>query len=261
MIKLTSVLSGIETDNHLVLIPGGPGLSSLTIRDFDLLKRSFHLHYVDFPGTNGNPYLGKKNFDELSDLLLDKLKEIDGKIFCLGHSYGGLFAVDVAIQTACEGIVCVATPFSKRSCEGADGNYEKGMTEALIQAEKSWNEGADDQAFRGWLKVYEGLWFAPHSLEKGRRLMASDPVSAQFFLDNRGDINDKEPLLKAVSKWRGRKLFVAGEDDGLLSCEDLKEDAALGNFDFVSIKGANHFVMVDQLNAVANLIEEALIGK
>jgi pimeloyl-ACP methyl ester carboxylesterase len=255
MIKLTSVSSKVKTDNHLILIPGGPGLSSCTIRDFDILKNRFHLHYVDFPGTNGNPYLGKNSFDELSDMLLDEVKEIDGNLYFLGHSYGGLFAVDMAIQTACSGIICVATPFSKRSFDGASRNYNNNKTEALEERKKRWNESPNDQTFREWLEIYDGLYFAPHSIEKGRQLMKNDAVSAQFFLDNRSDGNGKESLLTAIAKWKGKKLFIAGENDGLLSVHDLRQDAAQGRFEFISIKNANHFVMVDQAEVTATLIE------
>ena len=253
MIKRTDVLSSIKTDKHLFLIPGGPGISSMSIRDLDLLKRSFHLHYVDFPGTNNNPYLGKKSFDELSDFLLDDLKKIDGQIFCLGHSYGGLFAADMAIQSACDAIICVATSFTQRSL-----NSGSITNEVLIHAKNTWIERPNDQTFRQWLEAYESFWFATHSRNKGKKLMTSDPVSAQFYIDNEEDILRNESLLKAVSKLKTRKALIAGEDDGTLSWEQLKADAALGNFEFISIQSASHFVMVDQPVIIANLVERIL---
>ena len=254
MIKRTDVLSSIKTDKHLILIPGGPGISSMSIRDLDLLKRSFHLHYVDFPGTNNNPYLGKKSFDELSDLLLDEIKRIDGQVFCLGHSYGGLFAMDMAIQSACDGIICMATSFTQRSL--SSGSM---ADEVLIHAKNIWIERPSDQTFRQWLEAYQGCWFASHSRNKGKKLMASDPVSAQFYIDNEDDIYKNESLLKVVSKLKTRKVLIAGEDDRTLSWEQLKADAALGNFEFISVQNASHFVMVDQPEIIARIVERVSI--
>jgi hypothetical protein len=65
MIKLTRVQSEKQNAPKL-FIAGGPGLSSNTLRDLDLLKRSFELVYVDIQGTNGSAYTGKKTFLEIA---------------------------------------------------------------------------------------------------------------------------------------------------------------------------------------------------
>lgn len=255
MIKVTVIPSDIKTNQHLFLISGGPGISSLSIRDLDLLKRSFHMHYVDFPGTNKNPYLGKKSFDELSDLLLDEIKKIDGRVFCLGHSFGGLFAMDMAIQSVCDGIICIATPLTNRSLQGAI----KEVPDELKRAKKVWDDRPSDETFRAWLAAYAPLWFTANYEMRGRELMASDPVSAQFYLDNEDDIYRNESLLMAVSKWDKKKVLIAGEDDRAFAWEDLRHDAASGNFDFIQLKNASHFVMVDQPLSLAKIIEEAFL--
>lgn len=78
MIQLTNVASTIENNPNLFLISGGPGLSTMTLRSLDILSRSFNLFYIDFPGTNGNPYLRDKKFEELSDELGNLISKIDG---------------------------------------------------------------------------------------------------------------------------------------------------------------------------------------
>ena len=98
MIQFTKLQSQKLNSPNLILVPGGPGLSSLTLRSLDILTRSFNLYYVDFPGTNGNPYLGDKKFNELSEELANQISKIDGFKFVLGHSYGGFFAADILIK-------------------------------------------------------------------------------------------------------------------------------------------------------------------
>ncbi|HXH75387.1 MAG TPA: alpha/beta hydrolase [Bacteriovoracaceae bacterium] len=258
MIKLTNFPSIKETDQNLILIPGGPGLSSQSLKHLEILKDSFNLYFVDFPGTNGNPYLGKKSFEELSDLLIDNLKEISGKIFVLGHSYGGFFAADYAIQNGCDGIICLATPFSKNSLAGASANYESKKTVEIIEASVEWQKNPSDKTFKNWLASYGELYFSSQKIEAGRELMLNDFSSAQFFIDNRTDSSRLESLLPALNLFTGKKLFIAGENDGLLNREDLIEDARKGSFDFVTAENTNHFMMLDQPEIVAGLIKNYL---
>lgn len=258
MIKLTNVPSTNQTDENLILIPGGPGLSSQTLKHLEILKDSFNLYFVDFPGTNGNPYQGKKSFDDLSDMLIDSLKEITGKIFVLGHSYGGFFAADYAIQNDCNGIICLGTPFSKKSLSGASANYESKKTTQMIEASLEWQKSPSDKTFKNWLASYGELYFSSQNIEAGRELILSDLVSAQFFIDNRTDSSQLESLLSALNLFKGKKLFMASENDGLLNREDLIEDARKGKFDFVVAENTNHFMMLDQPEIVAGLIKNYL---
>lgn len=261
MIKLTTFHSNLGKAPTLVLIPGGPGLSSRSIRGFDLLKRSFNLVYIDFPGTNLNPYEGKKSFEDLSSALVDVVKQIDGDVYLVGHSYGGFFAADVGLKTQIAGIICVATPFSKKSLNGASSNYTNKKQSALAQAEKNWSDSPTDTTFANWLSEYAELYFSQHTLESGMLLMSSDPVSSKFYLDNRSDTSRLESIQVKLKGKAISKLFIAGANDGLLNLNDLKEDAANGDFDFQQVNNANHFVMLDQPESVASLIESFIATK
>lgn len=258
VIKLTKVPSTTPTDENLILIPGGPGLSSETLKGLEILKDTFNLYFVDFPGTNGNPYLGKKSFDELSDLLTDSLKGITGKMFVLGHSYGGFFAADYAIQNGCDGVICLGTPFSKKSLAGASANYESKKTARIIEASLEWQKSPSDLTFRNWLASYDELYFSPQNVRSGSELILKDLTSAQFFIDNRTDGSQLESLLPTLSLFDGKKLFIAGENDGLLNRDDLIRDAQIGSFDFVVAENTNHFMMFDQPEIVAGLIKNYL---
>lgn len=256
MIKFTEIKCSKSNVPNLVLIPGGPGLSSLSIRGFDLLSKSFNLFYVDFPGTNGNPYDKDRSFEELSELLLNKVKSITGETYLIGHSFGGFFAADVSLWHDVAGIICVATPFSSASLSGANANYKSKMTPSLKMAEEEFERSSTDKTFANWLAEYGELYFAPHSQESGRMLMANDPCSVKSFLHNTNDSKNMELLLGKISELGIKKLFIAASEDGLINKSDLKNDATRGLFEFLEINNANHFVMLDQAEIVASVIEK-----
>lgn len=255
MFKLTKIFSTKNNVPSLILIPGGPGLSSLTLRSMDILSRSFNLIYVDLPGTNDNPSGEDKNFDELSIELAKEIQAIEGTKFVLGHSYGGFFAADLSLKIKLDGIICVATPFSEKALAVATENYTAKKSQALSDAEEEWGELQDDKSFAKWLSEYGELYFIKPG---GRDLLLDDKVSARFFLTNRSDALQKESILPLLKQNGTKKLFIAGKRDGMLPEVILEEDADRGGFNFISVNDASHFVTFDQAEIVAGLIENFL---
>lgn len=256
MIQLTKLKSEMENAPKLVIISGGPGLSSLTLRDLDLLKRSFELVYVDIQGTNGSVYAGKKSFNEIASSLTEIISKELGTKFALGHSYGGFLAAELLIRESVSGLVCISTPFSKASLVSANENYNFNKTASLVEAESNWAKKQDDLSFAKWLSEYGDLYFK--SL-RGKDIILNDKVSANFFKDNRSDVIDKESMLEILQRIDRKKIFLAGKDDKLLSVNILREDSLLGKFDFFEIEDASHFVTIDQPEKVAGLIELKLL--
>lgn len=256
MIKETRIKSTILNAPKLFIIPGGPGLSSLTLRNLDLLSRSFELIYLDFPGTNDNPYLGKKSFTELVTELSNLIKNESGTKYILGHSFGGFLAADTIINRLVSGLVCISTPFSQQSLLAVSNNYTEKMTPELLDAESAWTIKGDDASFAKWLSEYGSLYFKNPN---GKNLILDDKVSASFFKDNRSDALNKDVILSFLQKTKKRKIFLCGTNDELLPPSVLQQDAELGGFDFFEIANASHFATFDQPEKVACLIEEQLL--
>ena len=258
MIKLTKISCDIHSAPSLVLIPGGPGLSSLTLRSMNILSRSCNLFYVDFPGTNSNPYFKNNSFEALSEALAFEIKKLNSPVYVLGHSFGGFFAADIAAKIKLDGVICVSTPFSENSLVIAEKNYSAKRTVALIDAEKEWEKTQDDNSFAKWLSEYGELYFTK---ETGKYLLMNDKVSAKFFLSNRSDANEKESMLKLLKENEVSKLFIEGKQDKMLTETILREDASKGGFNFISVNNASHFVTFDQAESVACLIEDFMRQK
>jgi len=255
MIKLTRI-HGPPTSPTLVLIPGGPGISSLSIRAMDILSRSFQLIYVDFPGTNGNPYDKDRSFDELAFGLDQVIKGISGDVITVGHSHGGFFAVNGALSASnISGVVCISTPFTDECFKAAVENFENRKSPALIAAENVFDSEPSDRAFALWLSEYGELYFSPDTVASGRELLANDPCSHRAFLHNQHDVKLMGALLDEFAHWRGQKLFLS-EDRGMIPTSALKKDADQGGFSFEVIQGSSHFVVFDRPEGVARSIEK-----
>ena len=257
MIKLTRLTSEIANAPKIFILSGGPGISSLTLRDLDLLKRSFELIYLDMQGTNDSSYEGKKSFSELCTLVGDIITSEAGQKYILGHSYGGFLAAGIfRASNLVNGLICIATPFSKESLATANDTYSSNKAPSLSDAENTWAEKQDDSSFAKWLSAYGALYFKNH---KAKELLLHDKVSAQFFKDNRSDISNQNSVLEHLEKIKLPKIFIAGKEDKLLPSEVLKNDALAGGFDFFEVEDASHFVTVDQPEKVAGLIEKHLL--
>ncbi len=258
MIKLTRIQSETQNAPKLFAIAGGPGLSSNTLRDLDLLKRSFELVYVDIQGTNGSAYTGKKTYLDIASSLADVVSKESGIKFALGHSFGGFLASELLIRGLVSGLVCISTPFTRGSLAAANDNYNLYKTVALTEAENEWSKNQDDSSFAKWLSEYGLLYFK--SL-RGREIILKDKVSSSFFKDNRSDVLDKEAMLSSLSLIGSTKLFISGKEDKLLPVSVLENDSQVGKFDFHQIENASHFVTIDQPLMVAKIIETKLLQR
>lgn len=258
MIKRTVIpcVSSSKAPN-LILIPGGPGLSSHSISGFDILSRSFHLHYIDFPGANGQTYARDYSFQEISDSIHDYAMELRGKTLAVGHSYGGLFAVDVGVRANLAGVVCVATPFTNRVMDLAVKNYAELKSDRLQVAETNWEKHPSDETLAGWLSEYGILYFAKSSVDTGRAMLSKDPASSKFFKANQPDTRRLgAELLAKIAPTGIPRILIAGAEDRLLPGSQLEADVSPAGFQFSEVAGAGHFVMFDQSESVARLIEE-----
>ncbi len=242
MIKLTKISSPLEDAPTILIIPGGPGLSSLTLRDLNPLNKSFNLVYLDLPGTNQNPYKKRSNFKTLVKDILNEVKNIK-TAHCIGHSYGGYFALEVANNLNLESLTCIGTPFSEEALKAINKNYHVNMSPKLKEVETEWLSLKNDSSFLKWLSEYDKLYFTN---PLGKNLILNDPASSRLFLDNRNEVINKEKILNELQFKKTKKTFIMGKNDLLLDREQSKDDAEKFKFQFIEIANAGHFTSFDQ---------------
>lgn len=258
MIKLTHVPSSVADAPALFLVPGGPGLSSDTLRSLDLLARSFHLYYVDMPGTAGVPFAQGLSIAGLAEELAGEMAKVGRRGFVLGHSFGGFFAAEAALRAGrtAAGLICLATPFSNESQDAAGVRYGAARGPELQAAEARWEKNPSEDSFREWLSECGKVYFADSNLAAGSEMLMGDRCSYEQYLALRPEARKIGDLLDRIKRWNGAKLFVAGAVDGILPAGSLKKDADAGGFSFAAVPNASHFVMFDQPEAVAGVIEK-----
>ncbi len=257
-IKCTGTSSGTA-----VLIPGGPGLSSSTLRGFDALAENFDLVLVD-PVNPRTVSQGRSvSYNELKKNVLEGLVSLPSRrLILLGHSFGGILAADVALNStlSVSALVCVATPFSAESFSVIGRAYQEHMTDDLKLASERFNRDGTSDSFRNWLASYGKLYFA-REIEAGTELILRDDLCVEAFLGARSESAMKGQLLDDLKTSPFAKLFIAGELDMLFPLASAKSDAEKGGFDFSSIQKAGHFCALDNPMATVLTIKNFLLQR
>lgn len=250
----------------LCLLPGGPGLSSQTLRSLEILRRSFRLAFVDPPGTGGSPEPESPDFDSIVRSIEAELSGLGSKqpLLLCGHSFGGLYAAELARRgnLKAAGLIIIAAPFSKGAYRVACHLYDKLMTPVLRSAVAVWEQQPSRENLASLFASYEGLYFPPASVTAGSQMLGSDQVSASTFKGVLPALSDpKSPYRFEVTARNvsAPKLFIAGELDPLFPVETLKREAQTIAASFEVVSGAGHFAFFDQPEAVAKQIEQYFI--
>lgn len=257
MIRSTSK----EADDRptLVWIPGGPGLSSYTLRPMDLLKRSFHLVYIDPPGTGGQPAVSHLSFEDAVQALEAEISQIKGDIVLCGHSFGALLAISLLAKFRVEGIVCLASPLTLEAIEHASKVSEENMTPELSIALGNFEESPTSENFLGLFEGYKEMYFHPSNVVKGTQWIKKDKPSPESFGSQQSILSDSKKMTDLMNKLKsfsGKKLLVAASDDILFVPKFLKEHSEEAGMQFELIQDAGHFLIYDQPEKVAKVIEK-----
>lgn len=245
----------------IVLIPGGPGLSSKTLSGLEVLNRSFDLVLVDPPGTGGQRDPEKQNFDFVLSSFELELKVLERPIIIGGHSFGGYQAACLLARKHLDyaGLVCLGSPLSDHTFGAVTTEYENLKTPLIFETEIKWNENKNLENLRNWFLSYESLWFSQESLSKGQQLILNDKMSLSAFLGVEPNFSGQTELFNSLKVSSVPKLLIAADQDKLVRSNLLEKDAHSGGFDFSILKNAAHFMNLDQSEAVARLVENKFI--
>ncbi len=266
---LKSTVSTAARRPVVVLIPGGPGLSSRTLRSMELLVRSLDVAFVDPPGTGGAPEELSATFESLVADMTETLAvrpEFQGRsLFLVGHSYGGIQAAEIAIRaergelgTRRLGVLFLGTPLSDESYEEVLLAYSRNQTPALREAEKRFEAKPSRETFLEWLASYERLYFREERIVEGAEMLRADPASVDVFLRVSGTRRPRPEFVDQISALKIPKYLVGGGEDLLVPPSALRMDSERTGLEFCVVPRAGHFMTFDQPGAVAALIEKAV---
>ncbi|WP_163969716.1 alpha/beta fold hydrolase [Oceanobacillus halotolerans] len=250
------------------VIHGGPGGSHLSFKShLDDLTRGAQLVYVDQRGcgfsAEGDPdtYTFRQNVEDLETLRKHLGVE---KVWILGHSYGGMVAMQYALtyQENLAGLLLVTTSPSYRFMEKAKKFIEEnGNEDQQYYANKLWN--GDFQSEEELQKYYEAM--SPlYSVTAQRNEAANGKkVNAKrsYQALNKGfggflrtyDIVDQLPMIKVPT------LIIAGRHDWITPVSENESiHEGIPNSKFHILEDSSHSVFVDQHEETLSLIREFL---
>lgn len=256
---------GAEKFGSVCLIPGGPGLSSATMRLLDLLTRSFDLHYIDPPGTGGQNEIISPDFFGVVDAIEEAVVGLQKPVILCAHSFGAYYAAEIIRRNRAtvSALVILSAPLSSESYRAASDIFSQKMTDELRVAIEDFERNPTQKTFNRMLSQYGTLYFTANNVARGSEMIQNDQSSAMSFIHLLPVISRREPFVDFVGILRaftGLKVMIAGGDDVLFSQDTLSADAQSIGAQFEVVNGAGHFVMFDQPEAVARLIEQFVIA-
>ncbi len=184
-----------SADPVFVFLPGGPGLSSQTMRSLEELKRSADLVFVDPPGTGGHgpadftQFRSRDAFWEVLRSIEVELAKLNRPLILVGHSFGGFYAGSIALRDSLNGldirgVVFIATALRKNTFNTIMPErirlYEKAQSgqhgfSPLAHARMHYMNEPSAANYAEWVANYGLLIFSEESLSQGRRLILGDP--------------------------------------------------------------------------------------
>lgn len=242
----------------IYVFPGGPGLSSKTLRSLDPLSRSFGLSYLDYQGTDGTEYDSKLSTLDVAHRLADLINGDNATSrILLGHSAGGIIAgLAAPLVQKLSGVALLSVPLSNDSFNAVGQNYQLSKA-AKSDAAKAYEQSPTLDTFRNWVASYGDLYFMPANVARGAAMLQADPSSFPFFYSHNVELRDAALVareqLASVSA-RAPILYIA-DTMGFLPVAEQRRDSDSIGADFKEVPDASHFVSFDQPESVARLVE------
>ncbi|WP_099159628.1 alpha/beta fold hydrolase [Virgibacillus ndiopensis] len=250
----------------MFVLHGGPGGSHLNFKPhLDTLTEQVQLVYVDQRGCGyseeGDPetYTLEQNVADI-----DALREYLGleKIWILGHSYGGMVAMQYALQyqEKLSGLVLCTTSSSYRFIEKAKAFVEEnGNEEQKKYAYKLWDgDFQSEEELQEYYHVMDSLYAItsakPSSKKKAKVKRSYQALNQGFggFLRS-FDITDQLKNIKVPT------LILAGRYDWITPVSENEViHQEISNSSFHVLENSSHSLFVDQNEESLSLIGEFL---
>jgi pimeloyl-ACP methyl ester carboxylesterase len=242
--------------NNCIFIPGGPGLGPISFMPITELINTANIYHY-FPSGTDNKEIIDQDLSYKSQLqdLRKEIQKIDNPVI-IGHSFGGILASDLVVQTPTllKSLICIATPFSENVFKTSSEVFNNIKSEERILIDKMFKENPSNENFKDWFSFYGDLYFTKINVNAGKKMIIEDSACAKSYLAARSEAAQKESLLKEINKTKKDKLFILGREDKILPFDLLLKDAEAGNFNKIIIEDAGHFVHFDQPMKVADTI-------
>jgi pimeloyl-ACP methyl ester carboxylesterase len=254
-IELKNILNPLAP--NILLIPGGPGLGSLSFEAFASCLKDINVYFFHPTGTIDEDSTELSSYE---DQLQELSKEIEklGTVYLCGHSFGGIQAVDIALRLPAQikGVICLASPFSENAFKELSINFNREKTSEQIMMNEVFKNNPTNENYQKWFATYAHIYFSKSKIEAGRKLLLEGRVNVKNYLGATNEASRKAHLLNEIKSSQVKKLFIAGNEDHLLPPHILKSDSDSGSFIFKTIVNAGHFVHFEEPEKTAKIVDD-----
>lgn len=248
----------------IVLIPGGPGLSSHTLGPAGEIQKHFDVVLIDPPGTAGLGDPELHTFEDTVGSIAGELAKISRPLVVSGHSFGGFYAAQLCFDPNLNvvGFVAQSTVLTPNSVYAAMAAFEKGKTEAVANAEKNFGAAPTNENLIDWLVALTPVYFSESFRSSGPAFLRAERPSAKAYAQVMPYIVGTElprltPRLRFLDV---KKILVHGDCDPICPTAVMESDAlAIGAVHQI-IPGAGHFIGFENPAAVADVFFEHFAG-
>ncbi len=237
----------------LFVVPGGPGLSCDSLSHLSELSSIADLVWADLPNN-----MSDWSYEAQLEAFKIQIPKDRSIVFC-GHSAGGIFATDLALQSdQTAGLVLLATPFSEQAFRAIGDAYVNQMTAEIKRTEARFEQDQCDEAFTEWLGSYGSLYFISENADCGNQMIRKSRVLSRAFIGARAEIAQKEKLAQALLSARFPMVYIYGVEDGIFKSDMAVPEAQRFGLRNIGIPRAGHFMAFDNPVATVNAIEDFL---
>lgn len=254
----TRLARALNSEESLVVcVPGGPGITGRYMDDMAAAIASdcgLNVLVLDLPNHDSSkrfrgPTLPME-YIEAQEILLKFFDEIRGKystMMLLGHSLGGVIALDLLANGVCaNGVVLISVPYTFSTKDEF-----RSLLERLNGGSKDWHN--EEEFVKWWSRILPGYFYSQPSADAARIL-----TSKTFHMPNKQFLKGlptAEESLRSVSISEGKCLYVEGEKEWILPPRNLEDMCgALKQRDLKKVKGAGHFIMLEKKDDLLALI-------
>jgi pimeloyl-ACP methyl ester carboxylesterase len=241
-----------------VVFPGGPGLGTNTLEQLvQLLPANALITNVNLPRCTNIAQSRYKNFDQVCDWIVDELHHAREPFVMLGHSYGSVFAAEIAMRIPAKvsGFIAIASPLSvsmKSHLDDYQGELRK--VPAFGNAWQEYLACPTDETYRALSKSYIPYLSNDLSVQATiNRLFTNDsssPLATRHWQKPKSDFAALEHVLASFDC---PKLAILGEEDRLVPVVLANHDYEQLGFRVTRVPGG-HFPFLESKKAIEQSI-------
>ncbi len=255
--RLTPVKKADGFNLNIFCLPGGPGLSSESLRELaELIETPGAVWLVDFPENGDNHVEGcELDCQKWGGYLIDVVKEFDNAVI-LGHSFGGHLALGLPeLENLIKGLIIVnSSPALWLEAQAKE--VQRRNLPSLQNLQKSYADNPCDETFRPCFISAIPHFVIPEYIDKAKRILSHLPYNhraLKWWVETSQQTN-------WTASWipKGVPTFIiSGREDVVTPYYLFEQDARFHrpNIKHHIVDSSGHFCWIERPDEVKSVLD------